>query len=51
MIPLRIRRVQNVLHVDKKGLLRRHNRRQIYRRCSIATNPPLDVSEKSLKCQ
>jgi len=51
MIPWRIRRVQNVLHVDKKGFCGGIISGKIYRLCSIATNPPLDVNEKSLRCQ
>ncbi len=40
MTPWRIRRAQNVLHVDKKGLLRRHN-----------LSPVLDRNESSPRCQ
>jgi len=44
MTPWRIRRVQNVLQVDKKGLLQRHNLRQ-------NLSPVLDRNESSPKCQ
>ena len=44
MIPWRIRRVQNVLQIDKKGLLRRHNLRQ-------NLSPVLDRNESSPRCQ
>jgi hypothetical protein len=44
MTPWRIRRVQNVLHVDKKGLLQRHNLRQ-------NLSPVLDRNESSPRCQ
>jgi drug/metabolite transporter (DMT)-like permease len=44
MTPWRIRRVQNVLQVDKKGLLQRHNLRQ-------NLSPVLDRNESSPRCQ
>ncbi len=44
MTPWRIRRAQNVLHVDKKGLLRRHNFRH-------NLSPVLDRNESSPRCQ
>jgi hypothetical protein len=44
MTPWRIRRVQNVLHVNKKVLLRSHNFRQ-------NLSPVLDRNESSPRCQ